>query len=329
MIPVTVLTGFLGSGKTTLLAAMLRRPAFAGAAVIMNEFGEIGLDHHLIETSEEDLITLATGCICCQARGDLVRAADDLLARRAAGGIAFDRIVIETTGMADPAPILQGMMLDPGLADRTRLAGVVTTVDAAIGAETLDARLEARRQAAFADRIVVTKADIAGPAAADALAARLRALNPTAEISVANFGDIDPALLTGARSARDLDIPAAAHGHGSDGHHHHTDGGVAAVLVRRNTPTPAAALPLFLEAMAETYGPKLLRLKGIVGVAEAPDRPAVLHGVRHVVHPPVWLDAWPDADRSTRLVLIGEDIAPEWPGLLLDLLSEEAVRAAD
>ncbi|MEQ9123156.1 MAG: GTP-binding protein, partial [Alphaproteobacteria bacterium] len=143
MTPVSVLTGFLGSGKTTLLAALLRRPEFAGTAVVMNEFGEIGLDHHLIETGDEDMIALSTGCICCAARGDLARAVTDLVARRAAGRIAFERIVIETTGMADPAPIVQGLMLDPALAGTVSLGRVVATVDALAGAETLDDRLEA------------------------------------------------------------------------------------------------------------------------------------------------------------------------------------------
>jgi len=339
MTPVSVLTGFLGSGKTTLLAAMLRRPEFAGTAVLMNEFGEIGLDHHLIETSEEDLIALTTGCLCCQARGDLTLAVGGLLARRAAGEIAFERIVVETTGMADPGPILQGLMLDKELAGRVRLGRVVATVDAAIGAETLDDRAEARRQATFADRLVVTKADIAPPGAAAALSTRLRQLNPLAGIDVVSFGAADPSLLApdaspgaAARWKELLDDigRAEANARQEPGHHHqHGPDGVAAVLVRRDAPVPAAALPLFLEALAETFGPNLLRLKGLAAIAEAPDRPAVLHGVRHVVHPPVWLDRWPDDDRSTRLVLIGENIQPDWPGLLLDLIAEEARLAAD
>jgi len=336
MTPVSVLTGFLGSGKTTLLAALLLRPEFANTAVVMNEFGEVGLDHHLIEAGGEDMIALSTGCICCAARGDLLRAVTDLVARRAAGRIAFERIVVETTGMADPAPIVQSLMLDPALAETVSLGRVVATVDALAGAETLDDRLEARRQAVFADRLVVTKGDLAGAGAAEALARRLRRLNPAAEVVIGANGDVDPAALTPAADASQaqrwtalLEEIARAARHGHDHAHHHAEDGVVSVLLRREAPVHAAALPLFLEALAETYGPKLLRLKGLAAIREAPDRPAVLHGVRHVVHPPQWLDAWPDADRATRLVLIGEDIDPDWPGLLLDLLDEEAGLAAD
>ncbi len=332
--PVSVLTGFLGSGKTTILAAMLARPEFASAAVVVNEFGEIALDHHLIETSDEDMVVLSTGCLCCAARGDTARAIGDLLARRTAGQIAFDRIVIETTGMADPAPILQGLMLDPALAERVRLGRVVATVDGLVGEATLTDRAEARRQAAFADRLVVTKADLAGDAAAARLAHSLRALNPTAPVAVADRGRLDPAVLLPALDEAPAPQWAAAiaepepHNHHDHHDHHDAHGGVGSVTLRRAPPVRAAALPLFLEALAETYGPALLRVKGLVAVAEAPERPAVIHGVRHVFHPLDWLDAWPDGDRSTRLVLIGEGLAPGWADILLDMLDEEATLQA-
>lgn len=321
MIPVSVLTGFLGSGKTTLLAAMLRRSDFAGTAVVMNEFGDVALDHHLIETGDEDLIELTTGCLCCAARGDLARAVGDLLQRRQAGAVTFERIVVETTGMADPAPIIQSLMLDQALAGDARLGRVVATVDSLVGAETLEARPEARRQAAFADRLVVTKSDLAGDAAAGALAKRLMLLNPEARVIVAANGAIDPAILL-----PDLDAaPSSQWASPADvsGHHHHAHDGVGSVVLRREAPVRGAALPLFLEALADVFGENLLRLKGMVAIAEAPDRPALIHGVRHVFHPPVWLDAWPDGDRSTRLVLIGEGLTAGWPGLLLDFLDEE------
>ncbi len=339
MTPVSVLTGFLGSGKTTLLAALLRRPEFGGTAVVMNEFGDVALDHHLIETSDENLIVLSTGCLCCAARGDITRTIGELLARRAAGEIAFERIVIETTGIADPAPILQGLMLDASLAGVVRLGRVVATVDALAGPATLASRGEARRQAAFADQLVVTKADLAGAEAAAALAVGLAALNPTAQVTVAAMGAVDPAVLLPdledaptarwATLAAEIDrVQAHRHDHAHAHDHGRPHGSVLAVVLRREAPVRAAALPLFLEALAETFGPKLLRLKGLVAIAEAPDRPAVIHGVQHVIHPPVWLDAWPDADRATRLVLIGEGLEPGWPDLLLDLLDEEAAAAA-
>lgn len=328
MTPVSVLTGFLGSGKTTLLAALLQRPAFAGTAVVMNEFGDVALDHHLIETSDEDMIVLSTGCLCCAARGDLFRAVTDLLARRDAGLIAFDRIVVETTGMADPAPIVQSLMLDPALAGRARLGRIVATADALIGGATLDDRAEARRQAAFADRLVVTKADLAGDAAAAALAARLSDLNPDADVLIASHGDVDPSVLLADAAPAPARWTTLA---GADAHDHsraHGHGGVNSVTLRRSAPVRAAALPLFLEALADVFGEKLLRLKGLAQIAEAPDRPAAIHGVRHVFHPPVWLDRWPDGDRETRIVLIGEGLIPGWPDLLLDMLDEEVGLAA-
>lgn len=328
MTPVSVLTGFLGSGKTTLLAALLRRPEFAGTAVVMNEFGDVALDHHLIETSDEDMIVLSTGCLCCAARGDLARAASDLFARRDAGQIAFDRIVIETTGMADPAPIVQGLMLDPALAGRARLGRIVATADALVGGATLDDRPEARRQAAFADRLVVTKADLAGDAAAAGLAARLGELNPDATVLIASHGDVDPSvLLTDAGPAPDR-WTSLANEDAPHAHAHHAHGGVGSVTLRRAAPVRGAALPLFLEALADVFGENLLRLKGLVQIAEAPDRPAAVHGVRHVFHPPVWLDRWPDGDRETRIVLIGEGLTPGWADILLDMLDEEAGLAA-
>jgi len=161
MIPVSVLTGFLGSGKTTILAHLLRDPALADTAVIINEFGDVGLDHDLIETSDETLLTLQTGCLCCKMQGDLVATLNDLLARRAAGSIpSFSRIVVETSGLADPAPILQGLMIDDGLAQHVSLARILTVVDSVNGQTTLQHRREARKQVAVADRVVVSKLDL-------------------------------------------------------------------------------------------------------------------------------------------------------------------------
>ena len=193
MIPVIVLTGFLGSGKTTLLGRLLRHPQFARTAVIINEFGEIGLDHDLVETSEESFVTLQTGCLCCAVRGDLVLTLEDILRRRDAGEVTpFERVVIETSGLADPAPILHALMTDSGLAQRLAIAGVVATVDAVNGLATLARQPESLKQVAVADRLLLTKTDLVGSGEAEALAGRLSALNPGATVLTASFGDVAP-----------------------------------------------------------------------------------------------------------------------------------------
>src|SRR5688572_9842166 len=194
-LPISVITGFLGSGKTTLLSRLLRDPALARTAVIVNEFGEVGLDHLLVEASDEEVILLEGGCLCCKVRGDLARTAGDLLARRARGEAAFDRIVIETSGLADPAPILQALMTDREIADALRLESVIATVDCAAGGATLDAHPQSVKQAALADRIVLTKTDLAD---SSALAERLRRLNPSAPQFTALHGVVDASLLFNA-----------------------------------------------------------------------------------------------------------------------------------
>jgi G3E family GTPase len=317
-VPVSVITGFLGSGKTTLLAKLLRDPALTRTAVIVNEFGAVGLDHLLVEASDEEIVSLDGGCVCCTVRGDLVRTAADLLARRAAGTVApFERIVIETTGLADPAPILQALMTDAALADTLCLESVITTVDAAAGGATLDAHPESLKQAALADRIVVTKTDLSDPEASG-LAERLRALNPAAPQLTAVHGALDASRLFGGRlyDTRLYDpglYDAPAHRHGT----------VATFCLRRRTPLRAVTLTLFLQVLAEHCGARLLRLKGLVDVLESPGRPAVIHGVQHVFHPPAWLDAWPDGDHSTRIVVITLGLEARWMEDLLDALDDE------
>ena len=308
-VPISVVTGFLGSGKTTLLSHLLRDPAATRTAVIVNEFGEVGLDHLLVEASDEEIVLLEGGCLCCKVRGDLVRTAGHLLERRTRGTAAFDRIVVETTGLADPAPILHALMTDREIAAALRLESVIATVDCAAGGATLDAHPQSVKQAALADRIVLTKSDLADPSA---LAERLHRINPAAPQLIALHGAVD---------ARLLFTSSAYEPRYCESHAHSDD--VTTFCLRRSEPLHAVTLTLFLQVLAEHCGAKLLRLKGLVDVLESPGRPAVIHGVQHVFHPPAWLDAWPDAERATRIVVISQGLDAAWLEDLLEALDEE------
>jgi G3E family GTPase len=327
-IPLTLLTGFLGAGKTTLLNALLRDPDLRDTAVLINEFGEIALDHLLVEKIDGDMMVLSSGCLCCNLRGDLITALEKLLRNLDNGRASFKRVIVETTGLADPAPILQTLMQHPYLVMRFRLDGVVTLVDAVNGSDTLDHHPEAVKQAAVADRIVLTKSDLLqtedGAAKRDALIARLRKLNPAAPILDAAAGDATVSALTGCGLydpdrkipdvSRWLADEAIAAAHSPDHHHHHDvnrhDERVQAFTLATDRAIPAAMLDLFLELLRSTHGPNLLRMKAIVNIEETPDRPMVLHGVQHVLHPATQLEAWPDADHRTRMVFIVRDIEP-------------------
>jgi G3E family GTPase len=326
VIEALILTGFLGSGKTTLLGRLLRRPEFSRTAVIINEFGEIGLDHELIEASEDSLIELQTGCLCCKIRNDLATTIHDLLRRRDEGVVVpFTRLVIETSGLADPAPVLHTLMTDAAIAERVVLGGVVTTVDAVNGVDTLDREEISAKQAAVADRLLLTKTDLASPQ--PALLARLKELNATAPVLIAQHGEIDARdLLNGSLydpHTRSLDVRSwLGFDRGAREHHHGHDGIDAYALVRRE-PLRAVTLTLFLETIAEHCGADLLRLKGIVNVLESPERPAVIHGVQHVFHPPTWLSGWPSPDRRTRMIFITRNIPRGWTEALLAALDAE------
>jgi G3E family GTPase len=325
--PVSVLTGYLGSGKTTMLRHLLRQPEFSRTAVIVNEFGEVGLDHELLEASEDSLIELQTGCLCCKVRTDLAQTLQDLLQRRDEGRCApFDRIVIETSGLADPAPILQTLMTDASIAGRLVLGGVVTTVDVVNGLGTIEREGVSQKQVAVADRIVLTKLDLAG-LSQPALLQRLEKLNAGAPVVVSNRGRIDPLLVFNAglydpytKSADVISwLAEAAHGHSHASH----DADIRTYTIVREEPIRAVTLTLFLETLAEHCGADLLRLKGIVNIAESPDRPAVIHGVQHVFHAPAWLDRWPSDDRSSRIAFITRRFPQRWVEILLVAIGAE------
>jgi G3E family GTPase len=326
VLPVSIVTGFLGSGKTTLIARVLRNPAFARTAVIVNEFGEIGLDHELISASDEQLLTLSTGCLCCAVRADLLATLLDLWRRREAGEIVFDRVLIETSGLADPAPILQALMSDREVAQHHSIDTLLTLVDAVHAGRTLDRHPEARRQVALADRLLLSKTDVV--AQTDVLRGRLAALNPGAPLLCAVAGDIAPAALfsggnSDVREAR-LAVLTAASMPSFLLSASHSDG-IETFSLTRGAPLPALALMLWLEALVEHCGERLLRVKGLVDVAEMPGRPALIHGVRHVFSAPVWLDRWPSEDRHTRVVFIGEGVPRYFPVRLLEAIEAEVV----
>ncbi|MFH1558196.1 MAG: GTP-binding protein [Pseudomonadota bacterium] len=319
--PVLVVTGFLGSGKTTFIRKLLSDPRFARSAVIVNEFGEIGLDHDILASSSDALIRLSTGCLCCAVRSDLIDTLLDLDNRRSGGEVAFDRIIIETSGLADPVPILQALMSDPAVAARFTLEGVLTLVDAVHGPSTLADHVEARRQVAVADRLLITKTDLA-PASAGLLK-DLNALNPSAD-RVFQPEEAAAGLLCGGGAAR---VRQLATGLVDQAARH--SGGHDAIALTREAPTPAIALALFLQALADHGGDRLLRVKGLVFIAEMPERPALVHGVQHVFAPPEWLEGWPGGDRRTRMMFIGAAIPPRWPARLLEAICADVRAAAE
>ncbi len=307
MTPLAVVTGFLGAGKTTLIGRLLANPAWSRTAVIVNEFGDIPLDHHLIASADETLMALTTGCLCCAVQTDLARTLLLLHRRRVSGEIAFDRVVIETSGLADPAPILHALMTDRTLIEIYAIAAILTLVDAELGEATMARHPEAWRQVALADRILLTKTDRVLPD--DALIGAIRALNPTAPIVTS--ADDPPALFAAPTVLPPIPSPRVVH-----------SGDVNAVIVTRDAPLPAVALPLWLEALTRAIGSDLLRLKGLVDLIEFPSQPAVLHAVQHVVAPIDLLPSWPGA-RQTRIVLIGRKLDADFPAALLQQVIDQ------
>jgi G3E family GTPase len=318
LIPVSIVTGFLGSGKTTLINRLLKRPEMNRVAVVVNELGEIGVDNDLVEVSSEQMMLLNNGCLCCVLRGDLQETLRDLFLKRRNGEIIdFDRVVIETTGLADPAPVMQTLITDTMLLEQYRLDCVVTLVDAVNAPGQLEQFTEPVKQVALADRLVVTKSDLIAEPQLDGLVARLSQLNPRAPVRLALNGEIDLAFLidVGLRrtSARLEEIErwlgdSDGDHHDSDAHRH--DEHVKTFVLRFEQPMPWSAFTQCMELLTALRGPDLLRVKGLVNVEGKPG-PIVVQGVQHLFHPPLELAAWPGEDHGTRLVFITRGITRE------------------
>ena len=330
IVQTSLLTGFLGSGKTTLINALLKHPEMSETAVLVNEFGEIGLDHHLIERIDEDTVLLNAGCLCCTVRDDLARALRELFIKRVKGDVPpFTRVLIETTGLADPAPVIHTLMTDRVIANRFALDGVVTAVDGVNGDIQLGRHRESIKQAAVADRIVITKGDLAEDDSLDGLEESLRALNPGASIVRAEFGAIHPDALfdTGlydpATKSLDVQRWLRDESYEEDDHHHHRhdvnrhDDSIRAYCLRYDEPLPWEPFVGWIRTLIATHGEKLLRIKGIVNVV-GQDKPIAIHGVQHLFHDPAQLPDWPDGDTRSRIVFITQDLARETVERLLE-----------
>lgn len=351
-VPVAILTGFLGAGKSTLLNRILKDEAMRDAAVIINEFGDVGIDHLLVESSGDAIIELSDGCLCCTVRGELVDTLANLMDAMQTGRIRpLKRVVIETTGLADPAPVMQSIMGNPIIAANFDLDGVVTVVDAVNGLQTLDNHEEARKQVAVADRLIVSKTGIAGAVPEDLLVGRLRALNPRAQILNADtdeagraailinglydptskIADVDRWLRDELKADEDHhdhhDSHDHHHHHDGHGHHHHGhhhghrhqhghdvtrhDESIRSFSIIETQPIDPMALDMFIDLLRSAHGEKLLRMKAIVAVSDRPERPVVLHGVQNIFHPPVRLPAWPDPEDRRTRMVIITKNLPE------------------
>lgn len=335
-IPVSILTGFLGAGKSTLLNRLLKDPEMADAAIIINEFGDVSIDHLLVERSGDGIIELAEGCLCCTVRGELVDTLAELMDGIQTGRLKpVKRVVIETTGLADPAPVMQSIMGNPVIAQNFMLNGVITVMDAVHGASTLNHHEEAIKQVAVADRLVLTKRKLAASDAVALLTERLKGLNPRADIE---DGDqemwsatalLDNGLYDATRKTADVgrwlgqEATDHEHHHGHEhhehhhGHHHHDvnrhNASIRSFSILHDRPIDPMAIEMFVDLLRSAHGEKLLRMKAIVALSDNTERPLVLHGVQSIFHPPQRLHGWPDPeDRRTRMVLITKDLSEDF-----------------
>jgi G3E family GTPase len=319
-LPVSLITGFLGSGKTTVINGLLRHRTIEPTAIIVNEFGEVGIDHDLVESSTDDTVLLRGGCLCCGVRGDLAETLADLFFRRERGAIpTFTRVLIESSGLADPAPILQTLIAERAIAHRYRLESVVATVDALNGTATLASRHEAVKQVSISDRVILTKTDLAPARTERSVRARLGRLNPAAPILNAVDGAITPGeIFDGGLydpRARSADVLGWLRDEAYAANHDHRDHPVRsrhgddtrALCLRSDTPVGLGELEEWLKGLLARLGAQVYRIKGIVNVAGL-DGPAVIHGVHHVLHAPVVLSCWPSPDRRTRIVFITRNV---------------------
>ena len=316
LIPVNVLTGALGSGKTTLLRALLRAPRLTGTMVLVNELGEIGIDHHLVEHASESTLLLENGCLCCAMRDDLKSALKDLHSRRDRGEIPhYERVVVETTGIADPVPIAYTLLAEPVLQHHYRLGNIVTVVDAVNAPAQLDRFTESVKQVALADRLVVSKLDIVEPGAIEALRPRLAEVNPDAPVVAGDSPNLDPVELLIAdihdRQSKGREVTrwmrstadAAA---SSDGHGSHPED-ITACCFTFDAVLDWTAFGVWMSMLLHRHGDRVLRMKGLLNVAGVPG-PVLVNGVQHLVHPPAHLDRWPDEDRRSRIVVISSGL---------------------
>ena len=357
-IPVTLVTGFLGSGKTTLINAALRSPELSKAVVVVNEFGEVGLDHQLFASSSDSVVVLENGCLCCTVRSDLIGTLNSLYHARQAGEIpAFDTVVIETSGLAEPGPVLQAFLSEPTLDGLYRVASVLTLVDAVNWSGTSEAHEESLRQVALADQIRITKLDLVSGDRQNALVRillDLRRINPSAEIAEVDWSSMVVARLLAFRGfdsadpradprpwlnvqsyqndARDHDAfgddhDHHGHDHARDVHSHHLEGrGIENFVLMRESPLTRGEVQFLLDGIAQNLGAGLLRVKGLVNIAEEPGRPAVIQGAQHLLHTMTWLDRWPDADERTRVVFITQGIPRDGLKDVIDLLDRVSFR---
>ena len=316
LIPVNVITGFLGSGKTTLLTRLLRSPKLSDTVVLINEFGEVGLDHHLVEHVAESTLLLENGCLCCAIRGDLQESLRDLYSKRERGEIPpFRRVVIETSGLADPVPIAFTILSEPVLQHHYRLGNIITTIDAVNGAQQLSHYSESNKQAAVADRLVLTKTDLANAQQTDLLRRRLAALNAGAPVLLAGIDEIDPEFLlthdmhgTDGRAAEMEQWLRRLSATPEDALQHRHGSGIASFTLRFDGALDWTAFGIWMTMLLHRHGDKVLRIKGMLNVAGVAT-PVLINGVQHIVHPPTHLERWPDDDRSSRIVFITDGLA--------------------